>query len=145
MNHLTQEQIYGIIENAIPKENLRLTQEHLDSCEVCQLEVKLARLLISDIQAMEVPEANPGFALRISQRINARELERAFTKPIFRLFRGTLLLSLFVAVAVVVSRLSDYKVDLPEIEITGGLYYIIAIACLSLIYLLDKVLSKQMK
>lgn len=145
MNHLTPEQLFDLTEGNLPLQEAGQYQQHLDSCDLCQEQYQLFAALDTDLRSLETPEAAPGFAINVTRQLRDREAARIFHRPVFRVFQFSLVLSFILAVGIIITQLSAYQVDLPEINVPGGIYYVIAVACIVIIAVADRVIRGSAK
>ncbi len=145
MNHLTPEQLFDLTEGNLPPKEARAHQQHLASCELCQEQYQLFTALEADLRSLEAPEVSPGFALNVTHKLRDRETARIFHRPVFKVFQFALVLSFILAVGIIITQLSSYQIDLPEIVVPGGVYYIIAVACVAIIAVADRVIYGSAK
>ncbi|MEQ8714341.1 MAG: hypothetical protein RIC80_15080 [Cyclobacteriaceae bacterium] len=145
MNHLTPEQLFDLTEGNLPPQEAGALQQHLASCGLCQEQYQLYIALEDDLRSLEAPEVSPGFALNVTRKLRDRETARIFHRPVFKVFQFALVLSFILAVGIIITQLSSHQIDLPEIVVPGGTYYVIAVACVAIIAVADRVIYGSAK
>ncbi len=147
MNHLTNEDFWDLTHGITGTDEWNKLNAHLQSCNECQSAHRI--LLKVEMDVRSTPDIPSGFALRVSAAVRRAENGRLFNRPVFHLFRWTLITSILVCIISLMGLINSVKEQLTrfvdfyyELIPENAPYYFIAVIVFLSIWLADKLFGK---